>query len=103
MGGRIGRPRHKPTTLYADRGYDHDKYRRLLAARGIKHRIARRGLAHGSGLGTTRYVVERTFAWLHNFRRLATCYERRPDLHDAFLSLGCSIICWRRLTRQHSF
>jgi transposase len=50
-----------------------------------------------------RYVVERTFAWLHAFRRLATCYERRADLHDALLSLGCSIICWRRLTDSRSF
>ena len=102
VGGRVGRPRHKPGTLYADRGYDFDKYRRLIAARGIKHRIARRGEAHGSGLGQIRYVVERTFAWLHAFRRLATCYERRHDLHDALLSLGCSIICWRRLTGSRS-
>ena len=50
--------------------------------------------AHGSGLGRIRYVVERAFFWLHAFRRLATCYERRADLHDAPLSLGCSIICW---------
>jgi transposase len=103
VGGRVGRPRHRPGTLYADRGYDFDKYRRLIAVRGIKHRIARRGEAHGSGLGHIRYVVERTSPWLHAFRRLATCYERRADLHDALPSLGCSIICWRRLTDSCSF
>jgi hypothetical protein len=31
VGGRGGRPRHRPGTLYADRGYDFDKYRRLIA------------------------------------------------------------------------
>ncbi|WP_369149598.1 transposase [Streptomyces sp. R44] len=46
-----GRPRRKPRRLYADRGYDLDKYRRLLGKRGIKPPITRRGVAHGSGLG----------------------------------------------------
>lgn len=54
----------------ADRGYDHDKCRRLLRARGITPKIARKGTVHGSGLGKTRWVVERTFAWLHQFKRL---------------------------------
>jgi transposase len=56
--------------LIADRGYDHDKYRRLVWQRGIKPLIARRQTEHGSGLGRHRWVVERTFAWLHNRRRL---------------------------------
>ncbi len=98
--GRVGRPRRKPDVLYADRGYDFDKYRRILRRRGIGHRIARRGVAHGSGLGRTRYVVERTFAWLHGFKRLAVCYERRADLHEAFVALACSLICWRRLQKS---
>jgi transposase len=95
--GRVGRPRKRPDIIYADRGYDHDKYRRLLRARGIGHRIARRNTEHGSGLGRTRWVVERTFAWLHDYKRLATCYERRADIHEALLALGCCLILWRRL------
>ena len=63
--GRRGRHRRRPRELFADRGYDHDKYRRLLRARGITPRIARRGVAHGCGLGRHRWVVERGFAWLH--------------------------------------
>jgi transposase len=70
MRGRIGRPRRRPRTLIADRGYDHDKYRRLVWQRGVKPIIARRQTDHGSGLGRHRWVVERTFAWLHNRRRL---------------------------------
>jgi transposase len=42
-------------------------------------------------------VVERTFAWLHNFRRLRTRYERRAELHLAFMQLGCAVDCQRRL------
>ncbi|MEU3862964.1 IS5 family transposase, partial [Streptomyces sp. NPDC028722] len=66
--GLVGRPRHRPRRLCADRGYDYDKYRRLLRAHGITPKIARKGTAHGSGLGKTRWVVERTFAWLHRRR-----------------------------------
>jgi transposase len=52
---------------------------------------------HGSGPGKLRWVVERTFAWLHFFRRLRLRWERRPELHEAFMHLGCAIICQRRL------
>jgi transposase len=100
VAGRIGRPRHKPRRLYADRGYDYLIHRRRLTSRGIPHSIARRGHPHGSGLGEIRYVVERSFAWLHRHRRLATCYERRPDIHDALFGIGCILICWRHLERS---
>ena len=68
VAGRVGRPRRRPDALLADRGYDHDKYRRLLWQRGIRPVIAKRGEPHGTGLGIFRYVVERTIAWLHGFR-----------------------------------
>ena len=40
-----------------------------------------------------------TLAWLHRFRRLALRYERRADVHEAFLTLGCALIIWRSLKR----
>jgi transposase len=98
--GTRGRPRRKPRELYADRGYDFDKYRRLLRERGIAVRIARRGVAHGSGLGKIRWVVERGFAWLHAFKRLRTRYERRADIHLGLLQLACALICHRQLPKS---
>ncbi|WP_435279978.1 transposase [Streptomyces sp. 1222.5] len=92
-----GRPRHRPRRLFADRGYDYDKFRRLLRARGITPKIACKGTAPGSGLGRTRWVVEWAFAWLHQFKRLRIHYEIRADLHLALLQRACSIICLRRL------
>ncbi len=97
--GRVGHPRRRPEQLLADRGYDHDKYRRLVWAKGIKPVIARRGDPHGSGLGVHRYVVERTIALLHWFRRLRIRWETRDDIHEAFMTLAAAIICWRRLVR----
>jgi transposase len=99
--GKRGRPRRRPDRLTADRGYDHNKYRRLLRERGIKPEIARRNSGHGSGLGRHRWVVERTFAWLHQFKRLLVRYDRRHDIHEAFLALACCLVCFRRL--QNSF
>jgi transposase len=95
--GKVGRPRQRADSVIADRGYDHEKYRREIWARGVKPIIARRGSEHGSGLGTLRWVVERSFAWLHFFRRLRLRWERLPSLHEAFMSLGCAVICWRYL------
>ncbi len=100
--GRIGRPRRRPLTVIADRGYDYDQYRRLVWTRGIKPLIARRRTEHGSGLGRHRWVVERTFAWLHNRRRLLIRTDRRDDIHEGFLALACCLICWRRLQTSSS-
>lgn len=96
--GKPGRPRQRAERVLADRGYDYDKYRRELRSRGVKPVIARRGAEHGSGIGRERWVVERTFAWLHNLRRLRIRYERTSDLHLAFRLLGCAVICQRALT-----
>jgi transposase len=98
--GLAGRPRTRPPRLTADRGYDHDKYRRLLRARGIEPEIARRQSGHGSRLGRARWVVERTFAWLHHFKRLLVRFDRRAEIHEAFLALGCCLVCFRRLARS---
>jgi len=95
--GRVGAPLRRPRRLLADRGYDHDRCRRALRSRGITPLIGRRGSGHGSGLGRQRWVVERSFAWLHGFRRLLVRYDRRADMHEAFLSLACCLICFRRL------
>jgi transposase len=100
--GRPGRPRRRPDSLLADRGYDHDKYRRLLRSRGVRPLIARCRTEHGSGLGQQRWVVERTFAWLHNRRRLLIRTDRSDDIHEAFLALACCLICWRRLETSFS-
>ena len=95
--GKVGRPRKRPDRLTADRGYGHDKYRRELRRRGITAEIARRQREHGSGLGRVRWVVERTFAWLHHFKRLLVRYDRRHEIHEAFLAIGCCLVCFRRL------
>jgi transposase len=95
--GNVGRPRRRPERVTADRGYDHDKYRRELRRRGIAAEIARRTSEHGSGLGRYRWVVERTFAWLHKLKRLLVRYDRRVEIHEAFLAIGCCLVCFRRL------
>jgi transposase len=98
--GKRGRPRRRPEAVYADRGYDHDTYRRRVRELGITPKIARRGTEHGSGLGVYRWVAESAFALLHHFRRLRIRWEIRDDIHEALLALGCAIICWRRLRNK---
>jgi transposase len=95
--GAYGRPRHCPDCVVGDRAYDAEAIRQGLRARHIVPLLAKRNTEHGSGLGRWRWVVERTFAWLNQFRRLRVRYEKRADIHEAFLSLGCALICWRCL------
>ena len=68
---RPGRPRERPTRLYADKGYDLlPRCRRALRRRRICPRIARRGIESSQRLGRYRWRVERTIAWLVDFRYL---------------------------------
>lgn len=92
-----GHRRKRPDKGHADKGYDYPRCRAALRRRHIKVRIARTGVERSDRLGRHRWVVERTIAWLHRQRRLAVRYERRADLHQAFLSLGCALICWNHL------
>jgi transposase len=95
--GKVGRPRRRPDRVTGDRAYDYPIRRRELRQRGITPEIARRNTEHGSSLGRYRWVVERTFAWLHQFKRLLVRYDRRADIHEAFLAIGCCLVCYRRL------
>ena len=97
--GRRGRPRRRPDKAHADKGYDYRKCRDACRRRGIKHRIARRGVESKEKLGRHRWVIERTFAWLARYRRLTIRYERLPAMHHAFLHLGCALICLNFLLR----
>ncbi|MEV0192198.1 IS5 family transposase [Kitasatospora purpeofusca] len=100
VAGRVGHPRKRPDALLGDKGYDSNPNRKELRRRGILPVISRKGQPDIQGLGKLRYVVEQTFALLHQFKRLAVRWERRLDLHDAFASLACFLICWRRLRKR---
>ena len=92
-----GRRRKRPAKGHADKAYDIPRCRRALTKRHIKVRIARKGIDTSERLGRHRWVVERTLAWLNRYRRLTVRYERRADIHDAFLTLGCALICFNAL------
>jgi transposase len=98
IAGKVGHPARRPEELFADRAYHSDPHREQLAQRGIDAAIAERNTEHGSGLGIFRWVVERTISWLHQFRRLRIRYDRRADVHLAFMTLACIVICHRYLT-----
>jgi transposase len=94
-----GRPRRRPAKLHTDKAYDYPRCRKALRRRTIIARIARRGIDSRERLGRHRWVVERTLSWIARCRRLTIRYERRADIHLAFLVLACALICFRVLDR----
>jgi IS5 family transposase len=84
-------------SCWRSKGYSSRANRAACRARGIAPRIARPKVEAPSRLGRKRWVVERTIAWFHRFRRLLVRYERRADIHQAFLSLASCIILLRAL------
>jgi transposase len=102
VAGRPGHPRHRPDAVLGDKAYDSRAVHRELRKRRIMPVISRKGSPNIKGLGKLRYVVEQTFALLHQFKRLAVRWERRTELHNAFVSLACGLICWRRLKNARS-
>jgi transposase len=101
IAGPKGRPRTKPKALQGDAGYGSAALRALVKWLGITPILAPlgKGHAHGSGLGKTRYVVERTLSWFGNFRRLKLCYERCGEHFQAFHELAAAILCAKRFAQ----
>ena len=89
--------------MMGDRAYWSHRYHRELRRRKIKPQIAPPKSPHGSGLGKERWVVERTISWLHQKRKLPIRYERRDDIHEALLQIGCALICFSLLQAAGSF
>jgi transposase len=98
VGGKPGPPREKPDRLQGDRGYDSEPLRKLLRWLDIVPELAARNTENGSGMGTTRWVVERTNAFLHAFGRLRRRLDHLAELQHAFLAIACSLICMRFLS-----
>ena len=98
IAGPRGRPRSKPKALQGDAGYGSAALADLVKWLGIKPILTplARSRPHGSGLGKTRYVVERTLSWFGNFRRLKLCYERCGTHFQAFHELAAAILCANR-------
>ena len=97
IAGRPGRPRRRFDAMLADKAHSSAAFRQACRERGTEPIIPKPKTTGIKGLGKLRYVVEQTFALLHQFRRIAVRWERRLDIHDSLVSLACVLICWRRL------
>jgi transposase len=93
VGGKVGHPRRKPDALQGDLAYDSEPHRQGLRELGVEPILPEKEIDDQEGLGETRWPVERTLSWIHQNRRLRVRYERRPELHQAFLTLACIKIC----------
>jgi len=93
--GRVGAPRRRPDRIVGDKAC-HSIFNVVsMHIRGITPLVRRRGTEEDRGLGLVRWVIERTLAWLHQFRRLRVRSEHRQDVHQALLTL-CGILIGHR-------
>lgn len=94
---RRGPRRRRPVKLHADKAYDHAVLRAWVRDRGIRVRIARKGVESSDKLGAHRWVIERAIAWLFGYRRLTIRYERKAHHFSAFLTLAATLTCYKKL------
>lgn len=93
--------------MIADKGYDSDPLRERLARRRIQlivpHRRNRRKPPTQDGRALRRYrrrwIVERTFAWIGNYRRLVVRWDRSLTIYNAFFHIACIMIVLRRVVQ----
>lgn len=97
VAGQPGHPRQRPESLYGDRAYDSEPKREERRQRGIEPFLPKQRAEQGSGRGVFRWVAERTLSWLHGFRKRRLRTDWQGEIHDAFLALGCCVICFRFL------
>lgn len=101
--GPRGRPRKKPRELLGDRGYGFAWVIAAIVAMRIISRLCPRGSQHRSGLGSRRWVIERTMSWFGNYRRLKLCYEKNGTSWQAMHELAACHICGKRLPHHPRF
>jgi transposase len=97
-----GRPKQKPDRIIADRGYDSralwDAFKAKHIDLIVPHR-KNRNVRYQDGRKLRRYrrrwIIERTNAWLLNFRRLTVRYENILSRYQAFVHLACALIALR--------
>lgn len=104
-----GRPKQRPEKLVADRGYDSRAFRRALRRRGIRMCIPskRRPATWKAKRGRPvvarkedyrrRFTVERSFAWLGNFRRLLIRWEHHMSVYRSWFTVAVLLLCLRRV------
>ncbi len=98
--GKVGAPLFRPEEAVADKACTWNSNVVLLSVRGIQAWLPERGTDDDRHPGIFRWVVERSIAWLRQYRRFRVRYERRDDTHESLLSLGCALICYKRLMRS---
>lgn len=95
----------KPEQLIGDRGYDSNRVRKDLTQEGIEPIIPAREnnkkATHQDGRKLRKYrkrwIVERTNAWIQNFRRLVVRYERSADIYTGLVHMALALIVLRRV------
>jgi IS5 family transposase len=86
-----------PGKVHADKGYDSAANRAWLRHRGIRARIARRGVDSSARLGRHRWKVERSLSWLSCWRRLQVRWDRDSGRWFAFVLVASAVVCFNRL------
>jgi transposase len=102
--GRRGRPRRRPKVFQGDGAYGIKAIIAEVVRRRVRSLLAPYGTSrttHGSGLGKTRYVVERSLSWMSNFRRLKLCYERFGKHFQAIHELAACLIGANRIGQSN--
>jgi transposase len=101
---RRGRPRKNPKRLIYDKAADSDPLRMRLKKRGIElicpHKSNRRKSPTQDRRKLRRYKrrwkMERSLAWVGNFRRLVVRYEHKISIYQAFFHVACLLITLRQ-------
>jgi transposase len=89
--------------IYADAGYQGAKMAATVAKTGTwKLEIVKRSELHRFVVLPKRWIVERTFAWISNCRRLAKDFERHARKAIAFIRLAMIRLMLKRLDQLHS-
>jgi len=110
---KSGRVRRRPEQLVADKAYDARSLRKYLRNKGVKvcipervrkpddqfRRRCGRPYALDEAAYKERWRIERTFAWLGNFKRLVVRYENILTVYQGFFHIACFLICLRVLLK----
>jgi len=104
--GKRGRPRKRPKRVYADNKYGMHINRFYLDAKRVSSHIPSRAKKRHQGrprlldkasYRKVRPMIERSFGWIKNFRKIIIRYERLAITFLGLIRLAIMMILWRVL------
>ena len=95
----LAHPIKQGLPIYADKGYDSKHCRQQLYDIGLNPIIAKRNTVSPKSYEESRFIVENSFSWIKQYRRIRNRYEIKIKYFESMVFLAVSNFIGKRIQK----